>query len=138
MKTYEEKARTRKENFLEVYKKNQEHSNGEYFAGLGDYVTIYSPEYFINMGFSKEFIDDMTETHHSNNSNPKFTITGNDGKEIKHLKGVMCPTVVSVLCGYFNVDTKATLSWYGRGKIHRYKLTELFKEVKKQLEGSDE
>jgi len=138
MKTYEEKARTRKENFLEVYIKNQEGSDGEYFAGLGDYVTIYAPEYFTNMGFSKEFIDDMTETHYSHNSNPKFTITSNDGKEIKHLDGVMCPTVVSVLCGYFNVDTSATLPWYGRGKIHRYKLTELFKEVKKQLEGSDE
>jgi hypothetical protein len=128
---YQEKAQKRKDNFIEIYQKNQEDNNGEYFAGLGDYVTIYSPEYFTKMGFSKEFIDDMTETHYSDNSNPKYTITGNNGKEIKKLNGVMCPTVVSVLCDYFEIDTTKSLPWYGRGKIHQYKLTELFKEVEK-------
>lgn len=57
-------------------------------ADICDGHTIFKPEAFLEVGVPQELVDRCTEIHESNFENPKYTISGPDGKPVNHMKGV--------------------------------------------------
>ena len=57
-------------------------------ADICDGHTIFEPQAFLDVGVPQELVDRCTTTHESDFSNPKYTISGPDGKPVEQLRGI--------------------------------------------------
>lgn len=57
-------------------------------ANMCDGHTIFDPQAFSNIGVPQDLVDRCTEVYESNFENPKYTISGPDGKPVNQMKGV--------------------------------------------------
>jgi hypothetical protein len=81
-------------------------------ADLCDGHTIFTPEAFLEIGVPQELVDRCTTTHESDFSNPKYTISGPDGKPLTELKGIYGLDALDSMVRDFKLEYEPTL---GRG-----------------------
>jgi hypothetical protein len=57
-------------------------------ADVCDGHTILDPKAFVDAGVPQELIDRCTNVYESNFSDPKYTISGPDGKPVNQMRGI--------------------------------------------------
>ena len=97
-------------------------TNEEIWECLGDYHTIFSPEFFIEFGFDEDLIKSLEFDYKSNTSHWKSTITNDEGEVLKTCKGVMATSVVDKIAHELGINTYEKCNFFGRGKQHRCEL----------------
>lgn len=81
-------------------------------ADICDGHTIFTPDAFLEIGVPQELVDRCTFEHESDFSNPKYTISGPDGKPLETLKGVYGLDALASMVRDFDLDYEPKL---GRG-----------------------
>jgi hypothetical protein len=57
-------------------------------ADICDGHTIFKPEAFLEVGVPQELVDRCTNVYESDFSDPKYTISGPDGKPVNQMHGI--------------------------------------------------
>ena len=57
-------------------------------ADICDGHTIFDPQAFVEVGVPQELVDRCTSIYESDFSDPKYTISGPDGKPVNQMKGI--------------------------------------------------
>jgi NurA-like 5'-3' nuclease len=113
-----------KEEILEVLKKS--------FQDLeADGHTIMDPQFFIELGFDKEFVDTITDRIESGDDY-KSTIFDNDGNPVEYMDGVHYLNFWSHLCKLVSPDFYTDKM--GRGFRARAFYTEVEKVLKHEMD----
>jgi hypothetical protein len=81
-------------------------------ADLCDGHTIFEPKTFLDVGVPQELVDRCTDVHESDFSNPKYTISGPDGKPVNQMHGIYGLDALASMVRDFNLDYEPKL---GRG-----------------------
>lgn len=81
-------------------------------ADLCDGHTIMDPKAFLEVGVPQEMVDRCTTIYESDFSNPKYTISGPDGKPVNQMRGIYGLDALSTMIRDFNLP--ATVK-FGRG-----------------------
>jgi hypothetical protein len=81
-------------------------------AELCDGHTIFEPQAFLDVGVPQELVDRCTDTHESDFSNPKYTISGPDGKPVNQMRGIYGLDALSSMIRDFGIVCPAK---FGRG-----------------------
>ena len=107
---------------LELIKLLTSKTSEEIYECLGDYHTIFSPEFFIEFGFDEDFIKSLEHDYKSDTSHWKSTITNDEGEVLKTCKGVMATSIVQSIARKLGIKTSEKCNFFGRGKQHRCEL----------------
>lgn len=81
-------------------------------ADICDGHTIFDPQAFLDAGVPQELVDRCTSIYESDFSNPKYTISGPDGKPVNQMRGVYGLDALASMVRDFNLQCAAKL---GRG-----------------------
>lgn len=81
-------------------------------ADICDGHTIFKPEAFLEVGVPQELVDRCTSIHESDFSDPKYTISGPDGKPVNQMAGIYGLDALSSMIRDFGLETEQKL---GRG-----------------------
>jgi hypothetical protein len=81
-------------------------------AELCDGHTIMDPKAFLEVGVPQEMVDRCTTIYESDFSNPKYTISGPDGKPVNQMRGIYGLDALSTMIRDFDIHAPAK---FGRG-----------------------
>lgn len=81
-------------------------------ADICDGHTIFEPQAFLDVGVPQELVDRCTSTHASDFTNPKYTISGPDGKPVAEMRGIYGLDALSSMIRDFNLPAETK---FGRG-----------------------
>lgn len=81
-------------------------------ADICDGHTIFKPEAFLEVGVPQELVDRCTNIYESDFSNPKYTISGPDGKPVNQMRGVYGLDALSSMIRDFGLPAEVK---FGRG-----------------------
>lgn len=81
-------------------------------ADICDGHTIFDPQAFADIGVPQELIDRCTNVYESDFSNPKYTISGPDGKPVNQMKGIYGLDALSSMVRDFDLPAETK---FGRG-----------------------
>lgn len=81
-------------------------------AELCDGHTIMDPQAFLDVGVPQEMVDRCTTIYESDFSNPKYTISGPDGKPVNQMRGIYGLDALSTMIRDLNIVAPAK---FGRG-----------------------
>lgn len=81
-------------------------------AEICDGHTIFEPEAFLELGVPQELVDRCTNVYESDFSNPKYTISGPDGKPVNQMRGIYGLDALSSMIRDFNIPAPVK---FGRG-----------------------
>lgn len=73
-------------------------------ADICDGHTIFKPEAFLDAGVPQELVDRCTNVHESDFSNPKYTISGPDGKPVNQMAGIYGLDALATMIRDFDLD----------------------------------
>jgi len=95
-------------------------------ADVCDGHTIFKPEAFLEVGVPQELVDRCTTVHESDFSDPKYTISGPDGKPVNQMAGVYGLDALESMIRDFGIVSPTKL---GRGSQARVWQEELHKHL---------
>lgn len=81
-------------------------------ADICDGHTIFEPQAFLDVGVPQELVDRCTNIYESDFSNPKYTISGPDGKPVNQMRGVYGLDVLDSMIRDFKIVSEPK---FGRG-----------------------
>lgn len=81
-------------------------------ADICDGHTIFEPQAFLDVGVPQELVDRCTNIYESDFSDPKYTISGPDGKPVNQMRGVYGLDMLDSIVRDFNLPTATK---FGRG-----------------------
>lgn len=102
-------------------------------ADLCDGHTIFEPKAFLDVGVPQELVDRCTNTYESDFSNPKYTISGPDGKAVNQMRGIYGLDALSSMIRDFGIVAPAK---FGRGSQAYVWRDELHKHLDPKPEAS--
>lgn len=81
-------------------------------ADICDGHTIFDPQAFLDIGVPQEMVDRCTTIYESDFSNPKYTISGPNGKPVNQMRGIYGLDALDSMVRDFNLEYEPKL---GRG-----------------------
>lgn len=81
-------------------------------ADICDGHTIFEPQAFLDVGVPQEMVDRCTTIYESDFSNPKYTISGPDGKPVNQMRGIYGLDALSSMIRDFDINCPTK---FGRG-----------------------
>lgn len=101
-------------------------------ADLCDGHTIFDPKAFLDVGVPTELVDRCTKVYESDFSDPKYTISGPDGKPVNQMPGVYGLDALASMIRDFNISAPNKL---GRGSQAQVWREELHKHLERPPKG---
>lgn len=102
-------------------------------AELCDGHTIMAPQAFLDVGVPQEMVERCTTIYESDFSNPKYTISGPDGKPVNQMSGIYGLDALSTMIRDFGIVAPAK---FGRGSQAYVWRDELKKHLEPKQEAS--
>lgn len=100
-------------------------------ADICDGHTIFKPEAFLEVGVPQELVARCTNAYESDFSDPKYTISGPDGKPVNQMHGVYGLDMLSSMIRDFDIQTETK---FGRGSQAQVWKEALHKHLEREEE----
>ncbi len=100
-------------------------------ADVCDGHTIFKPEAFLEVGVPQELVDRCTSVYESDFSDPKYTISGPDGKPVNQMAGIYGLDALESMIRDFGIVSQTK---FGRGSQARVWQEELHKHLDSKKE----
>jgi hypothetical protein len=104
-------------------------------ADICDGHTIFDPKAFLDVGVPQELVDRCTNIYESDFSNPKYTISGPDGKPVNHMRGVYGLDMLNSMVRDFDILTEPK---FGRGSQAQVWKEALHKHLETKMSDNDD
>lgn len=98
-------------------------------AELCDGHTIFAPEAFVEINVPQELIARCTDVYESNLSDPKYTISGPDGKPVNQLKGIYGLDALAGMIRDFKLPARGQLGRGSQAEVWKQALREHFAQT---------
>jgi hypothetical protein len=102
-------------------------------ADICDGHTIFNPQAFLDVGVPQDMVDRCTTIYESDFSNPKYTISGPDGKPVNQMRGIYGLDALSSMIRDFDITSPTK---FGRGSQAYVWRDELHKRLDPKPEAS--
>jgi hypothetical protein len=104
-------------------------------ANICDGHTIFEPDAFLGVGVPQELVDRCTNVYESNFSDPKYIISGLDGKPVNQMRGVYGLDMLDSMVRDFDIQAE---SKFGRGSQAQVWKEALHKHLEIKVPDADE
>lgn len=103
-------------------------------ADICDGHTIFKPDAFLEVGVPQELVDRCTSVYESDFSDPKYTISGPDGKPVNQMAGIYGLAALESMIRDFGLQAPVK---FGRGSQAQVWREELHKHLENKGEAKD-